>query len=499
MRKTKFLLLILCFCLLLPLAVACGKDTTQAEIPKDKYDYDDSSRERAADSIPYGYDLEGETIGFWYHETVDATIGLEDATDIVYSRIYERNLTVEERLNVDIDFMECTASTWQDSSSELKREIQTMSSAFEAVFAGNQRIIQQKLFNYFHNLNDSEYIYIEERWWYPDAIMEVSVDNYNYRFLYGDIHITDLGQAGCIYYNKVLYEQYVSADKNPDELYDKVLDGTWTLEEFDRLIRKSHVEKGGDGTNDIYGLAMTYAEWNHYLRESAGIRMYERNDYGIPEFNFKDDRSIEFVNKLYALYFENEGTINALYRNQENKSSFVDSTLMFEMNRLWRSLSDEIREMKDDFGIIPYPKLNEEQEEYITLLHNATVATCIPVSTDIDRANEEVSAVIEALASESYRSVAVAFYETALKTAYNRDDQSAQMIDIITGQHDTVKSTLTKNFAYEYTQSLGRIGSIFNDLMSNGNTNFASQYDSMIGAANTGLKDLIQQYKDGKI
>jgi len=430
---------------------------------------------------------------------MEATLGLEDTTDIVYSKIYERNLSVEERLNVDIDFMECTVSSWQESSSELKREIQTMSAAFEAVFAGNQRIIQQKIFNYFHNLNDSEYIDIEERWWYPDAIMEVSVDNYNYRFLYGDIHLTDLGQAGCIYYNKVLYEQYISPDKNPDELYTKVLEGKWTLEEFDRIVKKSHIEKGGDGSADIYGLAMTYQEWNHYLRESAGIRMYERNEYGMPVFNFRDDRSIEFTNKLYSLYYENEGCINALYRNQVNNSSFVDSTLMFDMNRIMHSLNEKMREMKDDFGIVPYPKLNEDQEEYITLLHNATVATCIPVSTDEDRANEEISALIEALASESYRRVAVAFYETALKTAYNRDDLSAQMIDIITAQHDTVKSTLTKNFAYEYTQSLGGIGSLFNALMAAGNTNFASQYDSSIGAAEIGLKELIQQYKDGKI
>lgn len=499
MKKTRFLLLILCLCMILPLLVACDKEETPNVDVTGKYEYDDSSRERAADSIPEDYDLESQTIGIWWHEYDEETLGLEDTTDIVYSRIYERNLSVEERLNVDIDFMGCSASTWVDSSNELKREIQTMSAAFEAVTAGNQRIIQQKLFNYFHNLNDSEYIDIDERWWYPDAIMEVSVDNYNYRFLYGDIHITDLGQAGCIYYNKALYEQYISPDKNPDELYDKVLEGKWTLEEFDRLVKKSHIAKGGDGTTDIYGLAMTYAEWNHYLREAAGIRMYERNDHGIPVFNFKDDRSIEFVNKLYSLYYENEGCINTLYKGQENKSSFVNSTLMFEMNRLMRSLNEEMREMKDDFGIIPYPKLNEEQEEYVTLLHNATVATCIPVCTDEDRANEEVSAVIEALASESYRRVSVAFYETALKTAYNRDDQSAQMIDIITGQHDTVKSTLTKNFAYEYNQSLNGIGNIFNSVIGSGSPDFVSKYDSTIGAAELGLKDLIQQYKEGKI
>ena len=71
------------------------------------------------------------------------------------------------------------------------------------------------MFNYFHNINDSEYIDTGERWWYEDAIMEMSVDNYNYRFLYGDIFIDDLGRAGTIFYNKSLYEQYISTNKIP--------------------------------------------------------------------------------------------------------------------------------------------------------------------------------------------------------------------------------------------------------------------------------------------
>ena len=69
----------------------------------------------------------------------------------------------------------------------------------------------------------------------------------------------------------------------------------------------------------------------------------------------------------------------------------------------------------------------------------------------------------------------------------------------ITGQHDTVKSTLTKNFAYEYNQSLSGIGNIFNSVIGSGSPDFVSKYDSTIGAAELGLKDLIQQYKDGKI
>jgi len=87
----------------------------------------------------------------------------------------------------------------------------------------------------------------------------------------------------------------------------------------------------------------------------------------------------------------------------------------------------------------------------------------------------------------------------ALKTAYTRDDLDAQMIDIITGQHDTVKSTLSKNFLYEYSWAIGGIGNIFYTMMRDKSTNFVSTYDSLYTASTTGIKDLIQTYKDGKI
>ena len=154
--------------------------------------------------------------------------------------------------------------------------------------------------------------------------------------------------------------------------------------------------------------------------------------------------------------------------------------------------------MKSDFGILPYPKYTEDQEMYLNYFGGG-VSTCIPVSCDIDYANEEVSAVIEALASESYRFVSVPFYEAALKAAYNRDEISSQMIDIITGQHNTIKSTLTNSFFNEYSTSLGGIGTIFSTLMQKKSTNFSSEYDSLLGTFQVGLADLIEQYKSGKI
>ena len=504
MKKIRAILLVLCFAMVLPLLVACGNTEDERSELGDKYVYDDSSRERAADSIPEDYDLLGETISMFYSTSDETVIGDSETTDIVYSKIHERNLSVEERLNVELDFQKSDAIAWTDNVDIIKREIQTMSTAWEAVFTGNNVVIQYKLFNYFHNMNDSEYIDIDERWWYADAIEELSVDNYNYRFLYGDIHIGAYGCTGVIFYNKDYYEQYLSSNKDREEPYYKVLDGKWTFEEFTRLTKKAHIERGGDGSNDIHGFSLfRYAEQIHYLRESCGIRMYERNDMGIPEIDFMDEKSVDFTNKLYSFIYENEGAWlfypNRIGEEEGHEDDFPNGKVMFLMGTLSNVLNDNMREMKTDFGVLPYPKWDEEQEEYRNFLHNSSTLLACPVSADYDRVNEEVSAVIEALASESYRRVSVAYYETALKTAYTRDDLDAQMIDIVTGQHDTVKSTLSKNFLYEYSWAIGGIGNIFYTMMRDKSTNFASTYDSLYYTSNLGIKELIQQYKDGKI
>jgi len=480
-----------------PLLVACEKEKTDF-CPKDPFYYDDLTRETAADCIPEGYDLENQSIGMFHTPTREPDVcGISDTTDIIYSRIYERNLSVQQRLNVKLVSMNSNTSGWQDASDMLKREIQTLSAAWDIVFTSNNSVIQKKLFNYFHNANETEYIDIDERWWYTDAITELSVDNRNCRFLYGDIAIGALGSAGAIYYNKSLYEQYLSADKNGDELYQIVLDGQWTFELFSNMVKKSRIERGGDGTNDIYGFLYNNKEALHHFREGVGIHLYTRSDQGMPEFNFKDEKSADFATALYSLLYENNGVMFTV--SDSYQSGFTDGKVVFDLQRLSSVLNSNMREMKDDFGILPFPKWDEAQEEYITLSHNSATSVSIPVSVDMERAYEEVSAVVEALASESYRRVSVAYYETALKAAYNRDDQSAQMIDIITGQHDTVKSVFTSNFVYEYSSSLAKIGSIFSTLINEQSTSFASQYDSTIDSANAGLRDLIQQYKDGKI
>ena len=101
MKKTRFLLIALCVCMLLPLLTGCEKDNDS-----NKPAYETCGRETLDDGIPEGYDLENQTVGIFYAEHIAShVIGDDDTTDIVFTRIHEKNLKVAERLNVELDFI----------------------------------------------------------------------------------------------------------------------------------------------------------------------------------------------------------------------------------------------------------------------------------------------------------------------------------------------------------------------------------------------------------
>jgi hypothetical protein len=90
---------------------------------------------------------------------------------------------------------------------------------------------------------------------------------------------------------------------------------------------------------------------------------------------------------------------------------------------------------------------------------------------------------MEALCAETYRSVTPVWYETALKIKYTRDDISAQMIDLIHG-------SITTNFIYAYNYALADIGLQYRTLITNRSTDYVSQVEKNLKAAEKALQTL---------
>jgi hypothetical protein len=98
--------------------------------------------------------------------------------------------------------------------------------------------------------------------------------------------------------------------------------------------------------------------------------------------------------------------------------------------RLIHVESSDMRNMTSLYGIVPVPKLDENQDSYYSYAHDTMTAYGIPLTVIGDEL-EMVGAFLEAMASESYRTVTPAYYELALKTKYVSDDLCAKMLDDI--------------------------------------------------------------------
>jgi hypothetical protein len=123
------------------------------------------------------------------------------------------------------------------------------------------------------------------------------------------------------------------------------------------------------------------------------------------------------------------------------------------------SLAKTFRETEVDFGIIPLPKLDEVQKDYITLNWAGFMSVPLTVSDPAF-----VGSVVELLGYYNSEIVIPAFYDILLGQKISRDDDSVKMLDII-----------FNNTVYDLGVNLGMY-SILNTVVSSTGKEFTSYY-----------------------
>jgi len=84
--------------------------------------------------------------------------------------------------------------------------------------------------------------------------------------------------------------------------------------------------------------------------------------------------------------------------------------------------------MEQNYGILPIPKYNEAQEDYLSFV-NAAGSLCYLPSNLVDV--EQVGMILEALGAAAYDIITPSLYETITKTKNVRDQESADMVNLI--------------------------------------------------------------------
>ena len=181
----------------------------------------------------------------------------------------------------------------------------------------------------------------------------------------------------------------------------------------------------------------------------------------------------ELAEKIYTRYMNFLKSDNALMNGEvegpEMMQQWMSGRFMF-FDGLLKYAAD-MRDMTNDFGIIPLPKYDAAQEKYCTTPGAGINLFAVPVTVGD---SECVSAVLEGLAILGYQDIIPTYYETVLKSKYSRDEESAEMLDLI-------RENIIVDFGAQiYAHTVNKLNSI-GYFLAAGNENFSSFYDANEG------------------
>ncbi len=493
--------LILAAALLLPLT-ACGggtvKEPTATAAPSGAADTSAAPAETKPATDEYGrelidtalpeLDFKGAKLnlfvrndqGFEYEFDVTEANG-----EVMNDVIYERNKSVEERLKIAMTFTGVSLSGGNETKT-LENSITAGDGAFDLAAVHSSYGARLARSGYFYNLNRVKYCDFDKPWWNSDLNEELNVYNY-LPFAYGSACLSGTMRAVVTFFNST---KAATSFKGVN-LYQVVKDGKWTMDKLYELCDAAYVDTNGDGkrdNGDFYGLAMMQqATPMDAFIAAFDLSITTRNKDGIPELSLYSERTVNAIDALKKLLNENKGVITLPYNpssataaNELCLGKFKDSTAIFTFTNLY--FTDELRDFADDYGILPMPKYDEAQAGYYTLPHNAFSLLAIPIDT---KNADAADAAMEALCEQSWRTVMPAYFETAMKSKYLRDQESAQMFDLIMdGVHINFGSAYQKH-------CIGAIGELIRNL----SLDFASTYASKEASFQSALADLLENLK----
>jgi len=236
----------------------------------------------------------------------------------------------------------------------------------------------------------------------------------------------------CIMFNKDLNRDYGLEDP-----YKQVNEGKWTLDVLHANCRAVTKDLNGDGVfdpTDQWG-AVNQHECAYSLFAASGQRMTEKNSEDLPVLSLNNDRTVAVLTRVIDFLADGTAQIKAddysgKYANiwdEVNIKTFNEGRALYYISPI--ESVKFMRNMEANFGILPQPKYDENQDKYYSAFQygNATVM-CIPITvSDLER----TGAILEAWAAESVDTVTRAYYEINLKGKYSRDDESTEMLDLI--------------------------------------------------------------------
>ena len=508
MKLIARLLALLMACLMLAtVVVACDQSSTQnggttgggnSGLKDDNYDVNG----RLKDDLPDTLNYQGEevTILHWSNPENPEFEQAEITGDNVRDAIYDRNMTVEDRLNVDLVFVGIPGHGG-DRATFIKHvdsvySANTQDYDLVSVYARTSGTLAVQ--GYYLNLStiENSYMDLEKPWWPQQLVETVSFGNGDYYFCSGDMSTNVLYMMHMMYINKDMFSQL-----QIDVPYQAVRDGQWTIDKLIEVTSEVYRDLDNDNTTskfDRYGFGAVHWVLDSFFAGS-NLRYVDESDADLlvlsPDFTSK--KAVKLVNKLGqwaitdSVWVYNSAITNDSVELQGDHMKVFDEGRMLVIMQHSQYAGKHLLNADFEYGLLPVPKYEEKQVNYYTGMGNPWSLYAIFRGFD-DRGEKQetltmLSAVLECWASEGYRLTTPEIFEVNMQLKYSAGQDETDMFEYI-------RSGITFDIGKIFAADLNNICELPSYAIS-ANASWSYSFKSYQKAIVTNLEKIVENFR----
>ena len=397
------------------------------------------------------------TLLYWSDREHEEFYAETETGEAVSDAIFKRNSNVAERLGITWQYAtepgKATSATIAGFTTKVEASKNSGEGAYDMIAAHSYTIGNCAVKGLTTDLMQLQYLNWEKPWWPYKLIGQATINNKLF-FASGDISANVIYMMYVTFFNREMIQ-----DRNLEDPYELVKNKKWTIDKMFEMCSGIYEDKDGSGTPTIGDLYGQYAYDLHLDIFIAGCGVtFIDTSTGEPKINedFTGDKLVDICGKVTD-FFKSHDRAYLLTENNDTSQWFSKGLSLFWSDRCRnanRFKNDEIIQ----FGIIPNPMYDENQDGYATVLGNPFSLYAIP--TDASDKNCS-AAVMETYASESYRILSPQLYEVTMKYRFTDDSTSAEMFDVI---RSSVVFDLGRIFSTNFKSPYGT----FEDAISSG-------------------------------
>ena len=414
-----------------------------------------------------------------------ATERSEKGADVIQDAAYNRVVALKDLYHVNVKAITATSSVVNEAKTDIEGQLGTYSLVLCPVTDIGSLSLDGNLCDLTEF--DEEEITLEAPWYNQNFRSNMTIGGRLF-YVIGDFSIIDNEGISVLQYNLDLFDEY-----GLDNPYTMVHNKKWTFDALHKLCKGYVNDFDGNGTIDQYDEFgfLTSSSNILFFMTSGGVRYAEKDGDDLPYLALSNSRTIEVLDKGLKLFADSTAT--AYFDDFKKDPAFTiyeaANKIFMENRALVRQCSmyriTQTRSMVSDFGILPLPMADTDQQEYYHMYSFASPAVAIPSYLKKEISYSAAAAVLEALSYYGRSILLTAYYDVVLKGRVARDDDSREMLDVIFD---------SSYFDIGCCNNFGGISYVFNSSGANKLNTFSSDYAAIKDVAEAKIEDYIDNW-----